>query len=83
METAVMMRYFPEGIDPEFVKKLKPARLTRDNLKSFGKSDEETMKMIPDGYFGDPASYDMEAAEAYIEAVAKSYAEAISGYLAE
>lgn len=81
METAVMMRYFPEGIDEEYTRQLKPTELTWEDLKGLGRSDEETRKLIPDGYFGNPAVYDTVVAEAYVEAAAMSYAATIEGYL--
>lgn len=81
METAVMMKYFPEGIDADFVRRMESTKLTAEDLRGFGRSEEETRRLTPDGYFGDPAAYDTDAAVAYVDAVASSYAEAIAEYL--
>jgi creatinine amidohydrolase len=81
METAVMMRYFPEGLDAGAIRNLEPTKLTGEDLRDLGKSEELTRALVPDGYFGDPAAYDVEAAEAYVNAVVASYAETIAGYL--
>ena len=80
-ETAVMLRYFPEGLDENLIRKLEPTRLTFEDMKGFGRSDEETRRLIPDGYFGNPAGYDIAAAEAYVEAESASYANTIADYL--
>ena len=81
METAVMVRFFPEGLDPGYIRGLAPTKLTGEDLRDLGKSEELTRALIPDGYFGDPASYDAARAETYVAAVAASYADTIAGYL--
>ncbi len=81
METAIMMKYFPKHVKAKLVKKLPPTRLTFDDLKGLGKSDEATRKLIPDGYFGNPAGYDIKAAELLIEADVKATADCIENYL--
>ncbi len=82
METAVMLRFFPEGLDAEYIRGLEPTALTGEDLRDLGKSDELTRALIPNGYFGDPAAYDTARAETYVAAVAASYADTITGYLA-
>ncbi len=81
METAVMMKYFPKHVKATLAKKLPRTEITLEDLKSLGKSDEATRKLIPQGYFGNPAGYDTGAAEEYIEAHAKATADCIESYL--
>ena len=81
METAVMMRYFPDGIDEAYTRSLEPTKLTMEDLRGIGKSDELTRELIPNGYFGDPAAYDTAAAEATIKADVAAYVETVAGYL--
>jgi len=81
METAVMMKYFPKHVKAKLAKKLPPTKITLEDLKELGKSDEATRKLIPDGYFGNPAGYDINAAELMITADAKATADCIEGYL--
>ncbi len=82
METAVMMRYFPDGLDAGYIRGLQPTKLTGEDLRDLGKSEELTRALIPDGYFGNPAAYDTAKAETYVDAVAAGYADTIAGYLA-
>jgi creatinine amidohydrolase/Fe(II)-dependent formamide hydrolase-like protein len=81
METAIMMKYFPKHVKAALAKKLPRTEITLEDLKNLGKSDEVTREMIPDGYFGDPASYDTDAAERHIKAHIKATADCIEGYL--
>jgi hypothetical protein len=62
-------------------KKLEATRLTDDDLKGLGRSDVETRKLIPQGYFGDPSGYDMDIARQYVEASALDLADTIERYL--
>jgi creatinine amidohydrolase len=80
LETGIMLAYFPEYVDAELVGKLEPTRLTVYDLKGLGRSDEETRKLIPQGYFGDPAGYDIEFARNFIEASAVDIAGTITDY---
>jgi len=82
METAVMVKFFPEGLDESYIRSLEMTKLTGEDLRDLGKSEGLTRALIPDGYFGDPAAYDADAAETYVDAIATSYAETIAGCLA-
>ena len=82
LETGVMAQYFPAQADVEMAKRLPATELTFEDLRGLGKSDAETKRLIPQGYFGDPAGYDTGAARQYIEATARSYAAAIAEYVA-
>ncbi len=81
LETGIMLAYFPEYVDAALAKKLEPTRLTVDDLKGLGRSDAETRKLIPGGYFGDPARYDIESARQFIVASARDIADTIADYL--
>ncbi|MCX7912765.1 MAG: creatininase family protein [Dehalococcoidales bacterium] len=81
METGVALAYFPEHVDEAMARKLEATRLTDEDLRNLGRSDEETRKLIPGGYFGNPAGYDIVKAKAYIEANALDLAGTIAAYL--
>ncbi len=81
LETGIALAYFPEYADAALAKKLEPTRLTNDDLKGLGKSDAETRKLIPGGYFGAPSRYDVEFARRFMEASALDIAVTIEMYL--
>ena len=81
METAVMMKYFPRHVKATLARKLKPTRITLEDLRVLRKRDEATRKLIPDGYFGNPAGYDISAAEKMITDDAQAAADYIENYL--
>jgi creatinine amidohydrolase len=81
LETGVMLAYFPEYVDAALAKKLETTRLTNDDLKGLGRSDEETRRLIPGGYFGNPAGYDIEFARHFVEASALDIADTLADYL--
>ena len=81
METAVMIKYFPKHVKVALAKKLPRTKITLEDLKELGKSDAATRKLIPGGYFGNPAGYDTGAAELMITADAKATADCIESYL--
>jgi creatinine amidohydrolase len=81
LETGIMLAYFPGQADAALAKKLEATRLTDDDLKCLGKTVEETRRLIPGGYFGNPAGYDVEFARHYVEASARDLADTIAGYL--
>lgn len=81
METAVMMKYFPRHVKAALAKKLLPTKVTLEDLRILGKRDEATRKLIPDGYFGNPAGYDTAAAEKMVNDDAKAAADRIESYL--
>jgi creatinine amidohydrolase len=81
LETGIMQHYFPGQVDSETAKGLPPTELTYEDLRGLGRSDAETKKLIPQGYFGNPAGFDAEAARQYIEAIASDYADIIAEYV--
>jgi creatinine amidohydrolase len=80
LETGIMQAYFPEHVNIEMAKKLEDTGLVYDDLKALGRSDAETRKIIPQGYFGNPAGFDTDAARQYIETAAGAHADAIEKY---
>jgi creatinine amidohydrolase len=80
-ETGVMAKYFPQMVDVKLAKELKRTELTFDDLKVLGERNEATRKLIPNGYFGNPAAYDVDLAGKGIEAGVKSTADCIERYL--
>lgn len=81
LETGFMVKYFPKQVDAALAKKLPPTKLVLDDLKLLRKRDEATRKLIPGGYFGNPAGYDIAAAEKYVQAYVKGTVDCIEGYL--
>lgn len=83
LETGIMLAFFPEYVDAALARKLEPTRLTVYDLQGLGRGDAETRKLIPQGYFGDPAGFDIEFARQFIEASAVDIADTIADYLKE
>jgi creatinine amidohydrolase len=81
LETGIALAYFPEYADANLAKKLEPTRLTNEDLKGLGRSDEETRRLIPGGYFGDPSRYDIDSARRFMEASGRDIADTIADYL--
>jgi creatinine amidohydrolase len=81
LETGMVLTYFPEYIDAALAGKLEPTHLTDDDVKKLGTSDEENRRLIPGGYFGNPAGYDIEFAKRFVEASACDIADTIADYL--
>ncbi|MFC1942616.1 creatininase family protein [Chloroflexota bacterium] len=82
LETGIMMKYFPDQVDAELARTLKRTELSYRDLKVLGSgTSDEIRKQIPGGYFGDPASYDVEAAERFIEGNALDIANLIESFL--
>ena len=81
METAVIAKYFPDHVNTALAKKLKRTKLTIDDLKVLGGTGKTTRKLIPGGYFGNPAGYPAVEVEKHINAEVKSAADVILGYL--
>jgi len=80
LETGLMLNYFPDQVDAELAKRLKATELTVDDLKTLGKGDSEVRETIPLGYFGDPASFDLETARQFIEGNARDLADLIEKF---
>ena len=56
-ETSMMLEYFPDSVDVELAKSLKPTNLTGDDMKEWRKGWDISRKVTPLGYVGNPAGY--------------------------
>lgn len=81
LETGIMLQYFPEQVDAAMAKQLKDSQVTDDDLKQLGKSDEATRQIIPGGYFGNPAGYDVGFAKQFVEDMARDMAATIAAFI--
>lgn len=73
-ETGIMAVHFPDQVDMELTKTLKPTQLT---YRDVGKWVTDARKVTPLGYFGDPASLNLDEAREYHESFCKMIADAI------
>jgi creatinine amidohydrolase len=78
-ETGVIVHYFPDQVDVELAKKLKPTTLTLQDIMGWEWSDAR--RLTPLGYVGDPASFDPEVSRQHTESSAKGMAELIENFL--
>jgi creatinine amidohydrolase len=76
-ETAVMLNYFPQQVNLEMAKILEPTNITFEDLKALRKGGDAAREMIPLGYFGNPAGFDLEAGKREIGEKALHYANLI------
>lgn len=81
LETGIMLAYYPEYVDEELCRRLAPTRLTYRDLRQLGQSDEETRRLIPHGYFGNPAGFDTAAAREYLEDYSRNLADTIENFV--
>jgi creatinine amidohydrolase len=81
LETGMMLNYFPQQVKVDMVKKLEPTQITIQDLKAIRHGGSEVRKSIPAGYFGAPASYDLESSRLYTESRAREFANAIESVL--
>jgi creatinine amidohydrolase len=80
LETGIMRAYFPGQVKIEMAKQLPPTELTYRELGGL-KGGDETRRLIPQGYFGNPAAFDEEAARRYVETVARDYTGIIADFV--
>jgi creatinine amidohydrolase len=66
-ETGMMVYYFPDQVDVELAKTLKPTNLTTQDLLEWDQSWSDAKRITPLGYFGDPASFNSEVSRQRIE----------------
>ena len=57
-ETSMMLKYFPNQVNTQKAKELKPTNLKFGDLMEWRKGWSDARKLTPLCYFGDPASYD-------------------------
>jgi creatinine amidohydrolase len=80
-ETGIMVHYFPDEVDVDIAKKLKSTDLTVEDLVVWRQGWSDARKVTPLGYFGNPASFDEEAANSLIEDHAENTADLIVAFL--
>ena len=68
-ETSLMLKYFPNQVDVEKAKILKPTNLKFPDLLEWRKGWSDARKLTPLCYFGDPASYEKVNASCNNEAI--------------
>ena len=59
-ETAGMVRYFPETVDFDALRRLPPTQLDINDLAEWRTGDAAARRLTPDGYFGAPNPVDPE-----------------------
>ncbi len=74
METGIMAYYFPKEVNTMLARTLKYTKINRDDLKTLGKAGSKVRKLIPLGYFGNPAAFDKEAGRRLVERNACDFA---------
>lgn len=80
-ETGVMLHYFPEQVNKELAKTLKPTTLTVQELTTWDQGWSDARRITPLGYFGDPASFDPETGRQRTETSIKGIADLIETLL--
>jgi creatinine amidohydrolase len=80
-ETGMMVHYFPDQVDADLAKTLKPTNLTTRDLMEWDQSWSDARRITPLGYFGDPASFDPEAGHQKIESSVESLANLIESFM--
>jgi creatinine amidohydrolase len=75
-ETAAMVRYYPQTVDFEALRDLKPTSLTVEDLPTWRTGGEAARRLTPDGYFGAPNPIDPDLWRFYDE-TARIMADAI------
>jgi creatinine amidohydrolase len=80
-ETSLIWYYFPELINLEIWRELKPTNLTAKDLEVWRKGGVEARKITPQGYFGDPTKANPERGKKEVEAYGKIAADVIESFL--
>jgi hypothetical protein len=61
--------------------KLKPTELTGKDIKFWLAGGSEAQKLVPEGYFGNPAGFDLNRGKLIVENYAKQLTELLSKHL--
>jgi creatinine amidohydrolase len=81
LETGIMINYFPEHVKSEIAKSLEPSRITIEDLMAVKEGGNEVRRVMPYGYFGNPAGFDLEDSKRYLEDQAHDFANGIESVL--
>lgn len=77
-ETGIVAAYFPEQVNVTVARTLEPTRVKRDRITEW---INNMRKVTPQGYLGDPASFDARQAKTYMEANCRMMADAIEAFM--
>lgn len=80
-ETGMMLAYFPDQVNVEMAKRLKPTNLTLPDLMAWDYGWDDSRRITPFGYFGDPASFDPEASKKRMESLVKNLSDLVENFL--
>ncbi len=81
-ETAVMLKYFPQHVNVDLAKTLQPTRFTTEDMPALRQGGDEARKLIPFGYIGDPAGFNIAEGQREVEEKALNYANLIERAIA-
>ena len=81
LETGIMAKFFPRQIDIEMARTLKSTDLTLEDLMIWRKGWSDSREVTPLGYFGNPAEFDIDAADKYIGILSIENAEVIQSLI--
>lgn len=70
-ETSHMLLRYPKLVDEEKLKDIIPTKVTESDFKDLFAGGEESKKLMPNGYCGNPSKIDMEKAKQYEESTIK------------
>lgn len=73
-ETGIVAAFFPDQVDTDLARTLEPTRITYQQIAQWL---TDARSVTPQGYLGDPAGFDAEAAREYLEADCKMIADSI------
>ncbi|WP_125141478.1 creatininase family protein [Clostridium transplantifaecale] len=75
IETAQMLRYYPEQVNRQMAGELPPLELGEDDIQRWMAGGQDTVALTPDGYLGHPADYGR------VKVQFEKYAEGIAEYI--
>lgn len=81
VETGIMMNYFPDQVDAELARMLKPTDLTFEDFMVWVKGGNEAKKLTPSGYFGNPAGFSPEVGRQVVEGTVENSADVIEAFM--
>ena len=76
-----MQHYFPEQVKADLAKNLEATRVTLADLKAINSGKKEVKNLIPLGYFGNPAGFDIETSKSVVEEIAVDYTDLIESVM--
>jgi creatinine amidohydrolase len=80
-ETGAMMYYFPDQVDSDLARTLKPTNLVFKDLMAWDPGWDDARKITPLGYFGDPAGFDPDKSHESMKNSVKKVSDLIENFL--